>query len=177
MKTSKGIGKVLEFCGDDLKNWPMDERATLTNMVVEAGGNTGIMSLNESTLEYSEMPGSDPDEVRKGIHLQRSGCAVAAVFEIDLDELLMVRYRVIPRQRYPDRRTARRVKIDAAYGVHARRQVADMDMYAEVLQNALAQGKARRARRSSLSSVWIAEDQQYARERVTFRSLNRWCWS
>ncbi|HEX7771927.1 MAG TPA: aconitase family protein, partial [Pyrinomonadaceae bacterium] len=32
MKSSKGIGKVLEFAGDDLKNWPMDERATLTNM-------------------------------------------------------------------------------------------------------------------------------------------------
>ncbi|HZM99807.1 MAG TPA: aconitase family protein, partial [Pyrinomonadaceae bacterium] len=27
MKTSKGIGKVLEFAGEDLKNWPMDERA------------------------------------------------------------------------------------------------------------------------------------------------------
>jgi len=26
MKTSQGIGKVLEFAGDDLKNWPMDER-------------------------------------------------------------------------------------------------------------------------------------------------------
>ncbi|HKG80304.1 MAG TPA: aconitase family protein, partial [Pyrinomonadaceae bacterium] len=38
MKTSKGIGKVLEFAGDDLQNWPMDERATLTNMAVEAGG-------------------------------------------------------------------------------------------------------------------------------------------
>src|SRR5262245_47915940 len=34
MKTSKGIGKVLEFAGDDLKNWSMDERATLTNMSV-----------------------------------------------------------------------------------------------------------------------------------------------
>src|SRR5438309_7964266 len=32
MKTSRGIGKVLEFAGDDLRNWPMDERATLTNM-------------------------------------------------------------------------------------------------------------------------------------------------
>ncbi len=38
MKTSKGIGKVLEFAGDDLQNWAMDERATLTNMSVEAGG-------------------------------------------------------------------------------------------------------------------------------------------
>jgi len=52
MKTSKGIGKVLEFAGEDLKNWPMDERATLTNMSVEAGGTTGIIEPDERTLEY-----------------------------------------------------------------------------------------------------------------------------
>ena len=52
MKTSKGIGKVLEFTGDDLKNWPLDERATLTNMAVEAGGFTGIIEADEFTLAY-----------------------------------------------------------------------------------------------------------------------------
>src|SRR6266446_8536630 len=52
MKTSKGIGKVLEFVGDDLKNWSMDERATLTNMAVEAGGTTGIIEPDEHTLDY-----------------------------------------------------------------------------------------------------------------------------
>ena len=63
MKTSKGIGKVLEFAGDDLKNWPMDERATLTNMSVEAGGTTGIIEPDESTLDYVvKMRGLDPDD-------------------------------------------------------------------------------------------------------------------
>src|ERR1700741_4545416 len=52
MKTSKGIGKVLEFAGEDLKNWSMDERATLTNMAVEAGGTTGIIEPDDQTLEY-----------------------------------------------------------------------------------------------------------------------------
>src|SRR6266404_2025465 len=50
MKTSQGIGKVLEFAGEDLMNWPMDERATLTNMSVEAGGFTGIIEPDEATL-------------------------------------------------------------------------------------------------------------------------------
>jgi len=50
MKTAKGIGKVLEFAGDDLANWPMDERATLTNMSVEAGGTTGIIELTNARL-------------------------------------------------------------------------------------------------------------------------------
>src|SRR6267378_191143 len=52
MKTSKGIGKVLEFAGEDLMNWSMDERATLTNMSVEAGGFTGIIEPDEATLAY-----------------------------------------------------------------------------------------------------------------------------
>ncbi len=67
MKTSKGIGKVLEFAGDDLKNWPIDERATLTNMAVEAGGTTGIIEPDEVTLEYIvRTRGLDAEEVRKG---------------------------------------------------------------------------------------------------------------
>src|SRR5215210_5256879 len=52
MKTSQGIGKVLEFEGEDLIDWPMDERATLTNMSVEAGGFTGIIEPDEATLAY-----------------------------------------------------------------------------------------------------------------------------
>src|SRR4029450_1156841 len=67
MKTSKGIGKVLEFAGADLKNWPMDERATLTNMAVEAGGTTGIIEPDEVTLDYIvRTRGLNAEEVRKG---------------------------------------------------------------------------------------------------------------
>ncbi|PYS70732.1 MAG: 3-isopropylmalate dehydratase, partial [Acidobacteria bacterium] len=67
MKSSKGIGKVLEFAGEDLMNWPMDERATLTNMAVEAGGTTGIIEPDESTLAYVvTMRGLDAETVRKG---------------------------------------------------------------------------------------------------------------
>ena len=56
--------KVLEFAGEDLKNWSMDERATLTNMAVEAGGTTGIIEPDEVTLEYIvRMRGLDPEEV------------------------------------------------------------------------------------------------------------------
>src|SRR5919199_1366504 len=38
MKEGRGIGQVLEFAGEGLKAFSMDERATLTNMAVEAGG-------------------------------------------------------------------------------------------------------------------------------------------
>jgi 3-isopropylmalate/(R)-2-methylmalate dehydratase large subunit len=144
MKTSKGIGKVLEFAGEDLKNWSMDERATLTNMAVEAGGFTGIIEPDEKTLEYViKNRGLDADEVRKGFVFSDPDAEYAATFEIDLDEIRpMVALPGDPRNGIPIDSLAEEVRIDAAYGGSCTGgKMADMDMYAIVLQNALKHGK------------------------------------
>ncbi|HEY6805116.1 MAG TPA: aconitase family protein [Pyrinomonadaceae bacterium] len=144
MKTSKGIGKVLEFAGDDLKNWSLDERATLTNMAVEAGGTTGIIEPDEVTLEYIVRTRDlDPDEVRKGFTYSDEDAEYAAVFEINLDEITpMVATPGDPRNGIPIDTLAEDVRIDAAYGGSCTGgKMADMDMYAEVLKTALEQGK------------------------------------
>ena len=147
MKTSQGIGKVLEFAGDDLQNWPMDERATLTNMSVEAGGTTGIIEPDELTLDYIvKTRGLDDvarEKVRRGFTFSDPDAEYAAVFEIDLDEIRpMVALPGDPRNGIPIAELAEEVKIDAAYGGSCTGgKMADMDMYAAVLQNALAQGK------------------------------------
>jgi 3-isopropylmalate/(R)-2-methylmalate dehydratase large subunit len=144
MKTSQGIGKVLEFAGEDLKNWSMDERATLTNMAVEAGGTTGIIEPDEQTLDYVvKNRGLDADEVRKGFVFSDPDAQYAATFEIDLDEIRpMVALPGDPRNGIPIDELAEEVKIDAAYGGSCTGgKMADMDMYATVLQNALKHGK------------------------------------
>ena len=144
MKSSHGIGKVLEFAGEDLMNWPMDERATLTNMAVEAGGTTGIIEPDEATLAYIvTMRGLDADEVRKGFVYSDPDAKYAAVFEIDLDEIRpMVALPGDPRNGIPIDALDEEVRIDAAYGGSCTGgKMADMDMYARVLQNALAHGK------------------------------------
>jgi 3-isopropylmalate/(R)-2-methylmalate dehydratase large subunit len=143
MKTSKGIGKVLEFAGDDLKNWSMDERATLTNMAVEAGGTTGIIEPDEVTLEYIvRTRGLDAEEVRKGFTFSDADAEYAAVFEINLDDIEpMVATPGDPRNGIPIDELGE-VRIDAAYGGSCTGgKMADMDMYAQVLENALANGK------------------------------------
>src|SRR5689334_5913758 len=144
MKSSQGIGKVLEFAGEDLMNWPMDERATLTNMAVEAGGFTGIIEPDEATLAYIVTTrGADADEVRKGFVFSDEDAEYAAVFEIDLDEIRpMVALPGDPRNGIPIDQLTEEVRIDAAYGGSCTGgKMADMDMYARVLQNALAHGK------------------------------------
>ena len=144
MKTSKGIGKVLEFAGEDLANWSMDERATLTNMAVEAGGTTGIIEPDEQTLEYIvQTRDLDREEVRRGFTFSDPDAEYAALFEIDLDEIRpMVATPGDPRNGIPIDSLAEEVRIDAAYGGSCTGgKMADMDMYAEVLENALAAGK------------------------------------
>jgi 3-isopropylmalate/(R)-2-methylmalate dehydratase large subunit len=144
MKSSKGIGKVLEFAGEDLMNWSMDERATLTNMSVEAGGFTGIIEPDEATLAYIVTTrGLDADEVRQGFVFSDADAEYAATFEIDLDQIRpMVALPGDPRNGIPIDQLEQEVRIDAAYGGSCTGgKMADMDMYARVLQNALAHGK------------------------------------
>jgi len=144
MKTSKGIGKVLEFAGEDLKNWSLDERATLTNMAVEAGGTTGIIEPDEVTLEYIvRTRGLDAEEVWQGFTYSDPDAQYSAVFEIHLDSIRpMVATPGDPRNGIPIDELEEEIRIDAAYGGSCTGgKMADMDMYAEVLENALAAGR------------------------------------
>jgi len=168
MKTSKGIGKVLEFAGEDLRNWAMDERATLTNMSVEAGGTTGIIEPDEVTLEYIVRTRDlDPEEVRKGFTFSDAHAQYAAVFEINLDEIRpMVATPGDPRNGIPIDELPEEVRINAAYGGSCTGgKMADMDMYAEVLANALANGKRVAEGVHLYIQFGSQKIKQYARER------------
>ncbi|HEV2836113.1 MAG TPA: aconitase family protein [Pyrinomonadaceae bacterium] len=168
MKTSKGIGKVLEFAGEDLRNWSMDERATLTNMSVEAGGTTGIIEPDEVTLDYIVRTRDlDAEEVRKGFTFSDPDAEYAAVFEINLDEIRpMVATPGDPRNGIPIDELPEEVRIDAAYGGSCTGgKMADMDMYAEVLANALAHGKRVAEGVHLYIQFGSQKIKQYARER------------
>jgi 3-isopropylmalate/(R)-2-methylmalate dehydratase large subunit len=144
MKQGKGIGQVLEFAGDGLKDFSLDERATLTNMAVEAGGTTGIIEPDEATLDYIvRMRGLDAEEVRKGFLKSDEDATYAAVFEIDLSLIRpMVATPGDPRNGVRIDELPEEIKIDAAYGGSCTGgKMADMDMYAAILKRAVEQGR------------------------------------
>jgi 3-isopropylmalate/(R)-2-methylmalate dehydratase large subunit len=144
MKEGKGIGQVLEFAGAGLRDWPIDERATLTNMAVEAGGFTGIIEPDEVVLEYlTATRGLDASEVREGFLRSDEDAEYAAVFEIDLSEIRpMVALPGDPRNGLDIRDLSGEVRIDAAYGGSCTGgKMADMDMYAAVLKRAVERGQ------------------------------------
>jgi 3-isopropylmalate/(R)-2-methylmalate dehydratase large subunit len=146
-KTGEGIGKVLEIGGEGVAALPLDERATLTNMAVEAGGFTGIIEADEVVIEYLRVQrGLDAratDDVRSRIVRADPGATYGASFVIDLGTIApMVATPGDPRNGIPLGALAEDVKIDIAYGGSCTGgKKADMDMYAQVLERAVAEGK------------------------------------
>ena len=63
--------RSMEFTGDGIKNLTMDDRFTIANMAIEAGGKNGIFPVDDVTIEYMKEHSSrqykvyeaDPDAV------------------------------------------------------------------------------------------------------------------
>ncbi len=147
-KSGEGIGKVLEFAGDGVRGMNMDERATLTNMAVEAGGFTGIIEADDLTVNYLvHQRGLDETSVRARIVRADDGAEYCATFDVDLDAIEpMVATPGDPRNGIPlrllEEASHGEVKINIAYGGSCTGgKKADMDMYADVLRRALEQGR------------------------------------
>ena len=143
-KTGEGIGKVIEFAGDGVAAMPMDERATLTNMAVEAGGFTGIIEADEVVVDYLvKQRGLRAEDVRALIVRADAGATYCATFDVDLAAIgPMVATPGDPRNGVPLASLAGPVRIDIAYGGSCTGgKKADMDMYASVLARAVEHGK------------------------------------
>jgi 3-isopropylmalate/(R)-2-methylmalate dehydratase large subunit len=143
-KTGAGIGKVIEFAGDGVAGLPLDERATLTNMAVEAGGFTGIIEADEVVVDYLvKQRGLRAEDVRARIVRADPGATYCATFEVDLAAVTpMVATPGDPRNGVPFAALGGPVKIDIAYGGSCTGgKKADMDMYASVLARAVERGK------------------------------------
>ncbi len=147
-KGGDGIGKVLEFAGAGVAAMSLDERATLTNMAVEAGGFTGIIEADEVVVSYLvKQRGLDEASVRALAVRADEGAQYFATFDYDLSTIdPMVALPGDPRNGIPlstlEKERGGGVKIDIAYGGSCTGgKKADMDMYASVLARAVERGE------------------------------------
>jgi 3-isopropylmalate/(R)-2-methylmalate dehydratase large subunit len=134
--------RVLEFGGPGVASLNLDERATLTNMAVEASAFTGIVPFDaRAAAELS---------ARRGVALHEGPCAdegaqYAAVVTLNLSEVEpMVALPGDPRNGTSLREAAREgaVRIDIAYGGSCTGSKAtDIDAYAAVLRAGLGAGR------------------------------------
>jgi 3-isopropylmalate/(R)-2-methylmalate dehydratase large subunit len=146
VKGGGAIGKVLEYTGEAVAAFSVDERATLTNMAAEAGAFAGIVAPDEVTARFlTERRGLPADLARRlceGLASQ-----VDAVFhsELRLDVSALAPLVALPGDpgngvRISD--LVAQVPIDIAYGgscTAGKRE--DMEMLAVVLADGLARGK------------------------------------
>ena len=52
--TAGGTGFVIEYSGDVIKNFTMEERMTVCNMTIEGGARAGLIQPDEKTFKYLE---------------------------------------------------------------------------------------------------------------------------
>ena len=57
------VGKFVEFFGDGLKNLPVADRATLSNMAPEFGSTCAIFPIDEATIKYLKLSGRSASHV------------------------------------------------------------------------------------------------------------------
>ncbi len=55
------VGKFVEFFGPGLKDLPLADRATISNMAPEYGATCGYFPIDDETLRYMELTGRDQD--------------------------------------------------------------------------------------------------------------------
>lgn len=141
IQSGAGLGRVFEFVGPVVQAMNIDERATLTNMVAEMGGFTGIVAPDAATaaflkerrgVDFAIEPWMQSDE----------GAEYALRIAVDCSGLSpMVAAPPDPGQGIPLAELAQRPKVQIAYGgscTAGKRE--DFDQYHAVLAWAAARG-------------------------------------
>jgi 3-isopropylmalate/(R)-2-methylmalate dehydratase large subunit len=116
VREGRAIGQVFEFTGDVIAQLSTDERATLTNMVAEIGGFTGIVAPDEETRRFIRE--------RRAVDLpiedwmsSDEGAEVAHTLKVDCSALEpMLAQPGDPGRGIPVSELAEPVRIDIAYG-------------------------------------------------------------
>jgi 3-isopropylmalate/(R)-2-methylmalate dehydratase large subunit len=138
-------GRVLEFSGPGVATLNLDERATLTNMAVEASAFTGLVAFDKrARAELAERRGSDLDLPLVGV-TSDPDAQFAATLQLDLSSIEpMVALPSDPRNGRALRevRSGGGVRIDIAYGGSCTgSKITDIDAYAAVLAAGLRENR------------------------------------
>jgi len=146
VRSGKALAKVMEYAGEAVEALSVDERATMTNMAAEIGGFTGIVAPDDKVVDFLiERRGMKRNAAKAMIEGLASdpGAEYAEVIELDAADISpMVATPGDPGNGKFVRDLHTPVPVELAYGgTCTAGKNEDMDMYAEVLADALKQGK------------------------------------
>ena len=146
VRSGKALAKVMEYAGEAIEDLSVDERATMTNMAAEIGGFTGIVAPDKKVVEFLiERRGMQRAEAKRLIQGLYSDpdAQYAHVIELDAAEITpMVATPGDPGNGKYIRDLNTPIPVEIAYGgTCTAGKNEDMDMYAQVLADALKDGK------------------------------------
>ena len=164
------IGKMVEYCGEAVRDLSIDERATMTNMAAEVGAFSGIVCADEKTVEFlvaeRGMDEAHARELCAGLESDE-GAEYCHEIVIDAEALEpLVALPGDPGNGLEISKLEEKVSIDIAYGGSCTAgKKEDMDMYALVLKAGLERGE----RVPESVEFWIQfgsqEVKEYCREK------------
>jgi 3-isopropylmalate/(R)-2-methylmalate dehydratase large subunit len=146
IRHGKALAKVIEYSGEAIEGLGVDERATMTNMAAEIGGFTGIVAPDEKVVDFlmerRRMTRGEAETLIEGLESDPDA-HYAHVIELDAAEIYpMVATPGDPGNGKFVRELTTPVPVEIAYGgTCTAGKNEDMDMYAEVLHEALRNGR------------------------------------
>ena len=147
VRSGKALAKVMEYAGQAVEALSVDERATMTNMAAEIGGFTGIVAPDDKVVDFlverRRMSRGVAEGMIRGLQTDPDA-EYAHVIELDAADISpMVATPGDPGNGKFIRDLHTPVPIELAYGgTCTAGKNEDMDMYAEVLADALKHGRA-----------------------------------
>ena len=129
--TGKAWFKVPEFTGSAIRNMGMDERMSISNMAIEAGGKAGLIEVDDVTRAYMDGRTERPYTE----YHSDADATYAKVYEIDAASIVpTVSFPHLPSNTRPAAE-ARDVRIDqAVIGSCTNGRIVDMRQAADVLR-------------------------------------------
>jgi 3-isopropylmalate/(R)-2-methylmalate dehydratase large subunit len=129
--------KVMEYQGEVISQLSMESRMTITNMAIEAGAKTGVMPVDEVTIEYvREHSGKEPDRDYQ-IYDSDPDANYSDVYEIDVSELQpMVALPHLPSNgKFVSEIEGEKIKVDQVYiGSCTNAKIEDLRIAAQILK-------------------------------------------
>jgi 3-isopropylmalate/(R)-2-methylmalate dehydratase large subunit len=124
--------RAMYFAGDGVGSLTLEDRMTLTNMAIEAGGKSGICDVDEKTLQYVRNRSNRPDWE---VFTDDRDATYFSTYEYDLSTM----EPMVAKPHSPDNKdtahNCRDVKLDRAYiGSCTGGKITDMIMAASILK-------------------------------------------
>jgi len=131
------LNKAMEFTGEAIKALPMDDRFSICNMAIEAGGKNGIIEPDKATVSYVNAAIRKNKPKRKGFKLYKSDkdANYADVKEFDASKIEpQVSFPHLPSNAKPVTK-AKNINIDqVVIGSCTNGRISDLEIAAKILK-------------------------------------------